>query len=72
MTIHTTVNPQRAAEKLRAAIAECSPHGYTTLPVSLVLMAARAIEQQQKYIDQIEALRPEIEVLIAESMEVVA
>ena len=51
MTTHTTVNAQRAADKLRQFVGECSPRGYATIPVSVVYMAIRALEQQQVKID---------------------
>lgn len=47
MSTHTTVNAQRAADKLRQFVGECSPQGYATIPVSVVYMAIRALEQQQ-------------------------
>lgn len=54
MSTHTTVDAQRAADKLRQFVGECSPQGYATITVSVVYMAIRALEQQQEPIPDTE------------------
>lgn len=68
MTTITTVDAERAAEKLREWIAKCDPRGYTTLPVSIVLMAAKAIEQQAAELALYREQQPRMQEAIIEAL----